>query len=236
MSNTTPPPSPGVPPAKKGLSNGVVIGAAAARIAAVGATGFFVVQPGGDGGKRAAAVTNGAFAEEVRAAAAEEAEGPEPSYTEPDADSFTMKLRTTSRQCFGSAGCDLTVEPDVTHEGIADALDPDAVYEVTYVIRGDASGPAIETAELSDRTSLNGLVEREGIRQGHRRLDARELTVPLPVAAATLQASGPPHAFRRDGRRVPGRCGQAGRDDRAFQSYQGRKRCGQTVPGVRPVS
>jgi hypothetical protein len=29
------------------------------------------------------------------------------------------------------------------------------VYEITYEIRGDESGPVIETAELTDQTSLN---------------------------------------------------------------------------------
>ncbi|MGW6356860.1 hypothetical protein ACWFR5_17175 [Streptomyces sp. NPDC055092] len=37
----------------------------------------------------------------------------------------------------------------------AQSVDPDAVYEITYEIHGDQSGPVIETAELSDRTSLN---------------------------------------------------------------------------------
>lgn len=29
------------------------------------------------------------------------------------------------------------------------------MYEITYEIRGDESGPVIETAELSDQTSVN---------------------------------------------------------------------------------
>ncbi|MFE4871519.1 hypothetical protein [Streptomyces sp. NPDC056682] len=29
------------------------------------------------------------------------------------------------------------------------------MYEITYEIHGDESGPVIETTELSDRTSLN---------------------------------------------------------------------------------
>ncbi|WP_405634408.1 hypothetical protein OHB53_09520 [Streptomyces sp. NBC_00056] len=56
---------------------------------------------------------------------------------------------------FGSAGCNLTVEPDLTLAVDSDSVDPDAVYEITYEIHGDESGPIIETAELSDRTSLN---------------------------------------------------------------------------------
>ncbi|TXS41570.1 hypothetical protein EAO75_43395 [Streptomyces sp. uw30] len=49
----------------------------------------------------------------------------------------------------------MTVEPELTYLGDSTAIDPDAVYEITYEIRGDDSGPVIETAELSDQTSLN---------------------------------------------------------------------------------
>jgi hypothetical protein len=49
----------------------------------------------------------------------------------------------------------VTVEPDFTLLVDSADLDPDAVYEITYEIRGDESGPVIETAELSDQTSLN---------------------------------------------------------------------------------
>lgn len=79
---------------------------------------------------------------------------PEPTYAELDPSDFTIELRTTRRQCFGSAGCNLTVEPELSYTGIED-IDPDAVYEITYEIRGDEDGPVIETAELSDQTTLN---------------------------------------------------------------------------------
>jgi hypothetical protein len=41
--------------------------------------------------------------EDVVTAAAEEPD-PTPTYDEIDADSFTIKLRTTKRQCFGATG------------------------------------------------------------------------------------------------------------------------------------
>ncbi len=49
----------------------------------------------------------------------------------------------------------MTVEPKLTYLFDSEGIDPDAVYEITYEIRGDESGPVVETAELSDRTSLN---------------------------------------------------------------------------------
>ncbi|MFF4576121.1 hypothetical protein [Streptomyces sp. NPDC001410] len=161
MSNTTPtpPPMPSFPPPepapKKSRTNVVIIGAAAAVIAAVVATGIVVVNSMDDSGSRpAAAAKSNAPAKHTATAAAEEPDAT-PTYSEIDANSFTIKLRTTKRQCFGSAGCNLTVEPNLTYLGDSEDIDPDAVYEITYEIHGDESGPVIETAELSDQTSLN---------------------------------------------------------------------------------
>ncbi|WP_210582861.1 hypothetical protein [Streptomyces sp. GESEQ-4] len=156
MTDSTPPPMPDFPPPQqpvvKNHTNAIIIGAAAAVIAAVVATGVVVVQATGDDSKPA--TTAKSSAPDVVTPAAEEPD-PEPTYDEVDADSFTIKLRTTSRQCFGSAGCNLTVEPNLTYLADSTSIDPDAVYEITYEIRGDESGPVIETAELSDQTSLN---------------------------------------------------------------------------------
>jgi hypothetical protein len=157
MDNTTPqpafpPPLPPAPPApKKNRTNAIIIGSAAAVIAAVVATGIIVVQSGDGDSKPAATAASSVPAEDVLSAAEDE---PEPTYADLTSADFTMKLRTTSRQCFGSAGCNLTVEPDLTYVGSGD-IDPDAVYSITYEIRGDESGPVIATAELSNEASLN---------------------------------------------------------------------------------
>ncbi|WP_330280508.1 hypothetical protein OHO83_38365 [Streptomyces sp. NBC_00569] len=159
MSNTTPPPPPTFPPQpppaeKKSRTNLVIIGSAAAVIAAVVATGIVVTQSRDDDTKPATAARSSAPDKNVATDAAKEPE-PEPTYSDVDADSFTIDLKTKSRQCFGSAGCNVTVEPDLTLVIDSESVDPDAVYEITYEIHGDESGPIIETAELSDRTSLN---------------------------------------------------------------------------------
>ncbi|MFF8634560.1 hypothetical protein ACF052_10225 [Streptomyces pilosus] len=152
MHNVTPP-MPDFPPAsKKPRTNAVIIGAAAAVIAAIVMTGIVVVQTT-DGGTPAVTASESS---NPKADVADPAAGqPEPTYDEVDVDSFTIELRTTERQCFGSAGCNVTVEPKLTYVGVSESIDPDAVYEITYEIRGDESGTVIETAELSDRTSLN---------------------------------------------------------------------------------
>ncbi|WOX08040.1 hypothetical protein [Streptomyces sp. N50] len=155
MTDTSVPPMPPdepSPPARKPRTNLVVIGSAAAVIAAVVATGVVVVQSRTDEGRPAATAKANAHDEDAVTA---EKPDPEPTYSEVDADSFTIGLRTTARQCFGAAGCNVTVEPDLTYLGDSEEIDPDAVYEITYEIHGDESGPVIETAELSDGTSLN---------------------------------------------------------------------------------
>lgn len=147
-----PPPMPEPPAPKKPRTNLIIIASAAAVIAAIVGTGIVVVQSRDDGNPSAAAAESSAPADDALTAAEPE---PTPTYGEIGADSFEIKLRTTKRQCFGSAGCNVTVEPDLTYTGLTEDLDPDAVYEITYEIRGDESGPVIETAELTGRTSLN---------------------------------------------------------------------------------
>jgi hypothetical protein len=159
MTDTIPPMPDAPPPAppRRPRTNLVIIGAAAAVIAAIIGTGVVVVQSSnsGDSKPAATATTTPAPGDDSDADTAAAAD-PEPTATYEDigADSFSIKLKTTSRQCFGSAGCNVTVEPDLTYLGVGD-IDPDAVYEITYEVHGDESGPVIETAELSDQTSLN---------------------------------------------------------------------------------
>lgn len=157
MSDATPPPMPDYlppsPPQRKPRTNLIIIGSAAAVIAAIVGTGVFVVNSR-DGNADTAATASGTPTGDALAVTADEESEPERTYAELNADSFEIKLRTTDRQCFGSAGCNVTVEPGLTYVGLDD-IDPDAVYEITYEIRGDKSGPVIATAELSDETSLN---------------------------------------------------------------------------------
>ncbi|MCX4973156.1 hypothetical protein [Streptomyces sp. NBC_00620] len=160
MSNTTPPPAPDFPPPlppeapapKKNHTNAIIIGAAAAIVATIITTGIVVVQSTNDDSKPATTAASSVPDEDVAAPAAEESEQTYAALTPAD---FTMELRTTERQCFGSAGCNITVEPTLSYVGAWNGVDPDAVYSITYEIRGDESGPVIETAELSDETSLN---------------------------------------------------------------------------------
>ena len=158
-----PPPSPieASVPSTKRRANAVVIGSAAAVIAAIVTTGIVVVgattgsTPNDD--KPSTTAASSSAGEDLAAPFAEPdpEPDPEPPYAQVDADSFSIDLRTTERQCFGSAGCNVTVEPELTYLGTSTDLDPDAVYEITYEIHGDESGPVIQTAELTNQTSLS---------------------------------------------------------------------------------
>jgi hypothetical protein len=55
--------------------------------------------------------------------------------------------KVTEKQCFGSAGCNVTVQVEVGYSG--PALDPDDTWEVTYEVTGDEDGPVIGTFELT---------------------------------------------------------------------------------------
>jgi hypothetical protein len=76
-----------------------------------------------------------------------------PVYADPEPSDFTVKLTIKRKHCFGSAGCNVDVEPDLSYGGIL-PIDPDKSYEITYQINGDESGPVIETISLTDGTSM----------------------------------------------------------------------------------
>jgi hypothetical protein len=71
-------------------------------------------------------------------------EAPEPTPDPLDLNDFTVDLKVTDKQCFGSAGCNVTVEPNLTFVHAVDQLDGRS-YSVTITITGDSSGPVITT-------------------------------------------------------------------------------------------
>lgn len=86
--------------------------------------------------------------EEAATAPAIPAEEPTPT-TGPTlaAANLTLTPKVTEKQCFGSAGCSLTVKVEVGYDG--PALSQDDTWEVVYEVKGDESGPIIESFELT---------------------------------------------------------------------------------------
>jgi hypothetical protein len=60
---------------------------------------------------------------------------------------LTLTPKVTEKQCFGSAGCNVTVKITVGYGG--PTLSEDDTWEVTYQLTGDESGPIVGSFELS---------------------------------------------------------------------------------------
>lgn len=72
--------------------------------------------------------------------------------TEPEAHipvpaDFQLDLVTVSKQCFGSAGCNVDYEIDLTYLP-AMPLDDDAAYSLIYEVSGGEDGVVINTIEV----------------------------------------------------------------------------------------
>ncbi|MFB9690406.1 hypothetical protein [Amycolatopsis plumensis] len=74
----------------------------------------------------------------------------EPLLPEPTAKDYSVDLAVQSKQCFGSAGCNVVVEPKLSFLGASTLL---WECDITYSISGDESGDLIETAYAQGGTS-----------------------------------------------------------------------------------
>lgn len=70
-------------------------------------------------------------------------------YMTPVAADFEVDLKILSKQCFGSAGCDIEYRPTLSMLLAPGSLDPAVTYDVTYVVKGDTSGPITDTITVT---------------------------------------------------------------------------------------
>lgn len=99
----------------------------------------------------------------------------EPSYYEPGEDDFELTLNVLEQECFGSAGCNVTVRVEVGFSFVGE-LDPDTTYEVTYEILG-GEDPKINTLTIEgDEYSVED-GERISTESGDAELTAEVLRV-----------------------------------------------------------
>ena len=70
----------------------------------------------------------------------------EPTYPEPVLTDYTITLYETEKQCFGSAGCNVTFTVDLAYAG--PVLDPAKTYELRYEVDG-AEDPLLSTLEIT---------------------------------------------------------------------------------------
>lgn len=61
-----------------------------------------------------------------------------------------LGLKVRSKECFGSAGCNLEVQIDPQYIGSQDLSS--GAWDITYEIRGGEDGPLVETMTLEDGT------------------------------------------------------------------------------------
>ena len=73
---------------------------------------------------------------------------PAPTVTK---DNFRVRLKITEQQCFGTAGCMVTVKPKLAAN--FDSLPAEGTVDITYKVSGDESGPVIETTTLDLSTT-----------------------------------------------------------------------------------
>jgi hypothetical protein len=80
---------------------------------------------------------------------------PAPTEYTPKKSDWALKIKTTDKQCFGSAGCNVTVKITPQYAGASrDALPDEGTIDITYKVTGDESGPitGTATAQLADGT------------------------------------------------------------------------------------
>ncbi|RZQ61279.1 hypothetical protein [Amycolatopsis suaedae] len=67
-----------------------------------------------------------------------------PALAEPVASDYAIELKIQSKKCYGSAGCNVEVEPSVSSGNPAASM---YRCDLTYTISGDESGDVVETAD-----------------------------------------------------------------------------------------
>ncbi|MEU4392768.1 hypothetical protein [Kribbella sp. NPDC023855] len=79
---------------------------------------------------------------------------PVPTYAAPAAKHFKLTAKILSKQCFGSAGCNVTYRILVTYTG--PTLDPAVTYDVLYSVTGGEDGPVSNTLKVTgDESSVD---------------------------------------------------------------------------------
>jgi hypothetical protein len=117
-----------------------IVAMLAAAVAAVVVTVAAMTTLAGDNGGNAAAPVEAGPVEEV-------ADSPTPApVITPELDRLQLTPKIKERQCFGSAGCNITF---VVEAGWDVTLDPNVTWEVTYEVTGVEDGPLIGTFEIT---------------------------------------------------------------------------------------
>ena len=88
---------------------------------------------------------------------------PEPTGYTPKKSDWVLKVKIKDKQCFGSAGCNVTAKITPYYNGGAGSFETDlpdeGVIELTYKVTGDESGPITGTLEIDCADQTNEIGE-----------------------------------------------------------------------------
>lgn len=96
------------------------------------------------------------------------------TYDTPEPSDFELTVKTLSKQCFGSAGCDITYRIQAGWDG---TYDPDKTYEIVYEVRGDESGPQTNNFTITGDEYQVSQEETASTRSSGVKLTARVVSV-----------------------------------------------------------
>jgi hypothetical protein len=145
------PPFPPTPPRR--VHKATVIGLAVGALVLVGASVAITAMVVGDDDEPAAQASSSSTPSALSDPVEETEATPEETETEtynedPGPDDFDLSLKTKREKCFGSAGCNVTVQPELAYNDVF-LPDPDVTVSITYEIRGASNGPVTETIEAT---------------------------------------------------------------------------------------
>ena len=96
------------------------------------------------------------------------------TYDTPEPSNFELTVKTLSKQCFGSAGCNVTYRIKAGWNG---TYDPAKTYEVVYEVHGDESGPQTNNFTITGDEYQVSQEESASTRSSGVKLTARVTSV-----------------------------------------------------------
>lgn len=142
-------------PPKKHTTRNVLLIIVAGLVAACG-VGTIIAATTSSGKPGPAAATNPAGGNHIAPGQPDPnvAATPAKQYAPPTAADFTLALKVVEKHCFGSAGCNLTFDVDLTYNGAG--VKPFSAWDITYDVAG-AEDPMTNTITVTfDGTGVHG--------------------------------------------------------------------------------
>lgn len=147
-----------LPPKKKHTVRNVLLIVVAGLVALCGVgTIIAATTSSGKAGYQAAtqnAALPSSTAEHIKPGQQDPNVAPAKQYAAPTPADFTPTLKVLEKHCFGSAGCNLTFDVDLTYNG--SGVKPNSVWDITYDVEG-AQDPMTNTLTVTfDATGVHG--------------------------------------------------------------------------------